>query len=285
MVNGAEGFGGLKLFHEPRHLGFSWPGGQPAALLVHGFPGTPAEVRPLAQLLQPMGWTVRGILLPGFGAQFETLGERRYEEWLQTVLDALADQRAAGHRPLMLVGFSMGAALAIRAAAGGHADGLIVLAPFTWRQSGIQAAARSLLHPVAAQSFRPFLRANFRNRRTRTMLLAFLPGVDLDDPAVQMALRQWRVPVALFGQVLQAGIQAWESAGDVTIPSLVIQGRQDETVPVARTRILVNRLANTVRYLEIEAGHQLIGPTNLAWPTVQEAVMDFAVRLEEGSLR
>jgi carboxylesterase len=285
MVNGIEGFGGLKLFQEARHLGFAWPGGQPAALLVHGFPGTPAEVRPLAQLLQPMGWTVRGILLPGFGAQFETLGKRRYEEWLQAVLDALADQRAAGHRPIMLVGFSMGAALAIRAAAGGHADGLIVLAPFTWRQSGIQAAARSLLHPVAARPFRPFLRANFRNRRTRTMLLAFLPGVDLDDPAVQMALRQWRVPVSLFGQVLQAGIQAWESAGDVTIPSLVIQGRRDETVPVVRTRILVNRLANVVRYLEIEAGHQLIGPTNLAWPTVQEAVMDFAVRLEEGSLR
>jgi pimeloyl-ACP methyl ester carboxylesterase len=102
---------------------------------------------------------------------------------------------------------------------------------------------------------------------------------------VQMAVRQWRVPVALVGQVLQAGIQAWKSAENVTIPSMVIQGRRDETVPVARTRMLVNRLANVVRYLEIEAGHQLIGLTNLAWPTVQEAVMDFAVRLEEGSLR
>jgi esterase/lipase len=43
--------------------------GQPAALLVHGFPGTLAEMKPLDQLLNLAGWTIKGLLFPGFGSQ------------------------------------------------------------------------------------------------------------------------------------------------------------------------------------------------------------------------
>jgi alpha-beta hydrolase superfamily lysophospholipase len=56
----------LLAFQGPEHLPFLWPGGQPAALLVHGFPGTPAEMRPLGEALHQAGWTAQGILLPGF---------------------------------------------------------------------------------------------------------------------------------------------------------------------------------------------------------------------------
>ncbi len=45
----------LELLQMPRHQPFLWPGSTAAALLIHGFPGTPAEMRPLAETLQPMG--------------------------------------------------------------------------------------------------------------------------------------------------------------------------------------------------------------------------------------
>lgn len=275
----------LKLFQEPKHLAFLWPGGKPATLLVHGFPGTPAEMRPLGRLLQPMGWTVQGLLLPGFGAQYHTLNEHRFEDWLAAVIDALRALRAAGHAPVMLAGYSMGAALAMSAAAVEPPDALMLLAPFTWRQSPVSSAASMMLRPLAPAKFRPFWRANFRDERMRSLLLTVLPGMDLDDPEIQDGVRRLQVRVALVAQVFRAGWQAWLRASELQMPALVIQGRRDEAVSAARTRLLVQRLGHVTGYLEVDASHRLIGEENLAWPTVQEAVMDFAVRLEEGRLR
>ncbi len=270
----------LNPFTEPRHQAFIWPGGRPAALLVHGFPGTPAEMRPLGRFIQPLGWTVQGLLLPGFGAQFHTLRERRYEDWLAAVVEALHALRSAGHDPVVLAGYSMGGALAIAAAAEVPPDALILLAPFTWRENPLSSAASLMLRPLAPATFRPFGMANFRDERTRSIVLTVLPGIDLDDPEVQAAVRQLRVPLALLGQVFRAGWQAWRKAPQVNMPALVIQGRADEAVTAARTRLLVARLRHVSGYMEVDAGHRLIGPENPAWPTVQERIMDFLVRAE-----
>jgi esterase/lipase len=37
-------------------------GGDHAALLIHGFPGTPAEMLPLGTVLREAGWTVHGMI-------------------------------------------------------------------------------------------------------------------------------------------------------------------------------------------------------------------------------
>ena len=50
---------------------------KPAAVLVHGFGGTPAEMRGLAEALHRQGWTTEVPLLPGFGSDIATLTERR----------------------------------------------------------------------------------------------------------------------------------------------------------------------------------------------------------------
>ncbi len=45
-------------FDSPEHHPFVLRGGSNAALFVHGFPGSPAQVRPLAEALRTRGWTV-----------------------------------------------------------------------------------------------------------------------------------------------------------------------------------------------------------------------------------
>ena len=52
-----------------------------AALLLHGFPGTPAEMRPLGTVLRDAGWTVHGLMLPGLGADIASLEERNFQDW------------------------------------------------------------------------------------------------------------------------------------------------------------------------------------------------------------
>ncbi len=66
----------MKVFQGEQHADFLIERGEPAALLIHGFPGTPAEMLPLAPILNSAGWTTRGLLLPGFGAQIDSLFQR-----------------------------------------------------------------------------------------------------------------------------------------------------------------------------------------------------------------
>ena len=118
----------LSLFEGDEHRPFLWEAGKPAALLVHGFLGTPAEFRPLAGELLQAGWTVEGLLLPGFGAQIDSLFERRYAEWIEAASAALAELQRK-HKPVLLVGFSMGGAVALNVAAERRPSGLVLLAP------------------------------------------------------------------------------------------------------------------------------------------------------------
>ena len=99
-----------------QHQPFKLDGGEAGALLVHGFPGTPAEMRPLGETLQAAGWTVQGLLLPGFGPQFSELQEKKMEDWIQ-VIDAALEAMFRDYHPVLLVGYSMGGGLSIQAAA------------------------------------------------------------------------------------------------------------------------------------------------------------------------
>lgn len=49
------------LFEQPEHRPFLWEDGLPGALLVHGFPGTPVEVRSLAPQAFVPTLVVQGI--------------------------------------------------------------------------------------------------------------------------------------------------------------------------------------------------------------------------------
>ncbi|MGV2435662.1 MAG UNVERIFIED_CONTAM: hypothetical protein LVT10_12975 [Anaerolineae bacterium] len=52
-------------FQGQEHLPFTLEGsGKTAALLVHGFPGSAAEMRPIGDILHAQGITARGVLLP-----------------------------------------------------------------------------------------------------------------------------------------------------------------------------------------------------------------------------
>ncbi len=50
-------------------------------LLVHGFTGSPASMRPWGEFLHSKGYTVRVPLLPGHGTQPEDLNKVKWQEW------------------------------------------------------------------------------------------------------------------------------------------------------------------------------------------------------------
>jgi carboxylesterase len=265
-------------FQGPEHQPFRLEGGQAAALLVHGFPGSPAEMRPLGEALHAAGWTVEGLLLPGFGPQMDTLQERRYLEWLEAVRTSLQALRVS-HKPLLLAGFSMGAALSLAAASESQPDGLLLMAPF-WKLSGPLWGILPLLRRVFP-SIRPFrlLKMDFNDPRVRKGMADFMPGVDLDDPEVQRAVRDFTFPVGSLVEVRNAGRGAWTAAERVGCPALVLQGTRDMLVRPAFTQRLLERMPVRPEYRELDAAHDLPDARAPAWPEVRAASLEFADRL------
>jgi carboxylesterase len=269
----------LDIFSGPEHAAFRLSGRAPAAVLVHGFGGTPAEMRGLAEALHRQGWTVDAPLLPGFGADIATLTERRYEDWLAAVEAAGRALTAAGHRPVLLVGYSLGAGLALVAAQTLRPAGVIVLAPFWWPERWWTRIVEFIVRPFLPIGFRPLRKADLADPNLRQGIAKFMPGLDLDDPAAQAALREFRVPLGLIDQVRGLSRRMLAAAPEVTAPVLAVQGTRDPVVAAAQTRRLLQRFANNPAYVEVDAEHDLTLPDNPGWPAVEAAVLAFAQRM------
>lgn len=257
-----------------QHQPFKLDGGEAGALLVHGFPGTPAEMRPLGEALQAAGWTVQGLLLPGFGPQFSELQEKKMEDWIQ-VIDAALEAMFRDYHPVLLVGYSMGGGLSIQAAARQSVDGLILLAPF-WQTRGWFWS----LMPVIKRLFphiKPFrvFNLDLDEPEIRTGISGFFQGIDLDDPQVRQQVRNFEFPTAIVDELRQVGQAAAYSASRVSVPVLVVQGSKDRWVPPAASRRLLQILPGPLCYREVPAKHDLLNVEKPAWLSVRQAVIDF----------
>lgn len=263
-------------FQAPENQPFLMEGGKPAILLIHGFPGTPAEMRPLGELLNKLGWTAKGILLPGFGQQINTLGEKNFEEWVEAVNSSLDDLKHE-HSPVIILGYSFGGALAIIVSADNPPDGLILLAPFWLKVPLRQRIFGFILSPFLPNHFKPFKKADFSNPKVQDNVRIFFPSLDINDPEIQEELRQINIPVSIFNQLKRMSKHAYSKARSINIPTLVLQGKQDKVVLTKNTRKLISRFLNKneLRYLEVNAEHDLINPTNPSWAEVRNAIINF----------
>lgn len=95
---------------------FFFPGDEMGILLVHGFTGTPKEMRSMGEYLAAQGHTVLGIRLPGHATQPEDMLRMRWQDWLHAVEDGYHLLHSAGKR-IFIMGLSMGGILTLTAAA------------------------------------------------------------------------------------------------------------------------------------------------------------------------
>jgi carboxylesterase len=85
-------------------------------LLVHGFTGSPPEMRLVGDYLHQRGLTVSGPLLPGHGTTVEEMNRCRWTDWTDHVEGALANLQARCET-VFAGGLSMGSLLTLYLAA------------------------------------------------------------------------------------------------------------------------------------------------------------------------
>ena len=91
---------------------FLLEGDRHGVLLLHGFTGTIAHLRLVAEALNRQGFTVMGVNLPGHAATMDDMAKCTWQDWLEAAKDAfLMLQKRCDH--VSVAGLSMGGCLSL----------------------------------------------------------------------------------------------------------------------------------------------------------------------------
>lgn len=249
-----------------------WHGSAPAFLLIHGFLGTPAEWRPIGLALRERGHRVLAPLLPGFGARLEELPRVRLEDWVAELRRA-ADKLDSFHSSIV-VGFSLGGALALILAAQHQPSHLVLLAPFS--RLPLPVWYRVLL-PVLGRLHggpRPFARTDFDDPVVQQALTGWNPFLDPHDPTIRNQLREVELPWRLLHQLARTASEARRVVKDVRCPVTIIHGIEDDTVPLRDTEDLLPRFHTRVRFERVVGNHQLVRPEHPSFSLVMQILTE-----------
>jgi carboxylesterase len=244
---------------------------------VHGFPGSPAQMRFLARTLHQAGWTVQGLRLGGTGAGLAALQRRWRGGWLRAV-ERAHGELARERETVVLAGFSLGAALVVSAAARRPPAGLVLLSPFCGLRRLLHHSPwplMHLLHPPASP--------DLSDAEQRRQLAALLPDVDLDDPRTPERVRRLAGPGSVLGEVFRIGQRTLRLAPRAAAPALIVRGADDALVSHEQARSLAAGLPGPVELLELPGDRAPLAPDSPGWPALAAAVLDFAGGLDDAT--
>ena len=217
---------------------------------VHGFTGTPYEMRYLGEQLAHGGFTVHGVRLPGHGTRVADLEATRWSDWEDAVEDAF-DTLAMLCKRVAVVGQSLGGLLALHLASR-RPDIAAVgsLATPLWLEGFGARAAKALLSPKPSGFTGSLL--------SRIEFLPKLKGSDCRDRTARLNNPGYRsIPTRALGELAELMQLTTESLDRVTQPVLVLHARQDHTAPVACAAVIAER-THAVRTRILERSYHVI---------------------------
>jgi len=206
---------------------FALEGGPIGCLLIHGFTGSPPEMRPLGEYLHAQGLTVSAPLLPGHGTKPEDLNRVRWQDWVATVEEALAELRAKC--PTVFVGgLSMGSLLTLHLAAA-HPDlaGIALYSPaLKLRQKGL------FLLPLARYLVKQWPACRPED-------------TDLTDPEAPGRLWHYDTfPTTGANELLKLRRVVQGKLGKVRVPAIIFYATRDQMIAPDSAQVVFDRLGS-----------------------------------------
>jgi carboxylesterase len=204
-------------------------------ILVHGFTGTPFEVRYLGERLAREGFAVRAPLLPGHGTTIEELDRTTWSDWVDAV-ERAADAMRERCARVAVIGQSLGGLLALHL--GSRRRDLAAIGTL---------AAPLWLPPLAARVARSTQQGLLRGVRA----IPKLGGSDVRDRRARAENPCYdAIPTRALGHLLAFMRIVDDALPLVAPPVLVLHGARDHTAPAAcAARIAARTGARRLRIL------------------------------------
>ena len=240
---------------EPTPNPFSLPGGPVTVVLIHGFTGSPLELRPVAEALQAEGYGVEAPLLAGHGTCVDDLMSIQPSQWMEQI-DSLIDQLIQRGQRVVVGGLSLGSILALQA-------GLrwpTVEAVLAYSPPIVSGDPRAPIAPLLARVLPSVQRA----------------ADDFVDP--DTAGRIWtyeRWPSRCSVRVLDLMASTRRHLADLRQPLLVIASNRDRVIARRGVELLLKRTGSdrvVMHWLE-RSGHLITADAQ--WQTVADQTLMF----------
>jgi carboxylesterase len=190
-------------------------------LLVHGFTGTPEEMRPLGDALAAAGFPILGVRLAGHGTSVDDLARTQWTDWVASVEDGFT-RLARDSERVAVAGLSMGAVLALHLSATRPAE---VAALVLCATALTIADPRTRLLPLLHRT--PWIGRRYARIPKRG-------GRDIADAAARAASPSYdAMPLGAVVQFLRLQAIVRSELRAVTPPALLLHGRHDHSAPLA----------------------------------------------------
>ncbi|MEW5868762.1 MAG: alpha/beta fold hydrolase [Chloroflexota bacterium] len=201
---------GLMPTAEPFFFPGSGQAGRTSCLLVHGFTGTPKEMRWMGEDLAQRGYTVLGVRLSAHATQPEDMLRSRWHDWLASVEDGWHILSGCSDR-IVVMGLSLGGVLALTFAARYPVAGVVAMAT---------------PHHLPPDPRLPFI-------KVLSLLQPFIPkgpSSFYDEEAARQHTSYPVDPTRAYAEVAGLLGEMRAALPRITAPALLIYSRQDQAV-------------------------------------------------------
>ena len=193
------------------------PRGRIGVLLVHGFTGSTASMRPWAEYLAGQGYAVSAPRLPGHGTTWQEMNKTTWDDWrgeVEQAYEALSNK--VDH--VFVCGLSMGGALALRFAA-----------DHPTRPAGLVLVNAAVATDRKDVKLLPVLKH----------VIPSMPGIanDIKKPGVEEHGYK-KTPLRAAASMFKGYKQLCDDLGRVTCPVLIYRSTVDHVVDPSSGRII-----------------------------------------------
>lgn len=197
-------------------------------LLIHGFTGSPSEMRTLGNYLNGNGYTTYGPQLAGHGSTPEEMAKTRKEDWWNSVIEGYQYLIDKGYKQVVAIGLSMGGILSLKLA--------------------IEKELKAVI-PMAAPIFVHDKRIAL-SRWIKYIKAYEVKKISKEDHIAQYLDSYDRTPIACAESLYKLMKEVKRELSKITIPIQIMQGKKDETVMHESANYIYSHVHSKIKELK-----------------------------------